>query len=387
MTDTPHRDLPGQAKPSAFADDKPQVADSRELFRVEGLPVQQNTMYRSVEAALHCPRGDVVLVQDNQSGLISNRAFDPSLLTYDQDYQNEQGVSRFFKQHLEAVADILQPHAVGKALLEIGCGKGLFLELLHQRGLNIRGMDPTYEGDSPLITKEFFGGNVTTPSDGIILRHVLEHIPNPLKFIDAIRLANRNQGWIYIEVPCFDWICRTRTWFDVFYEHVNYFRLDDFRRFFTEVHYASHSFGGQYLSFLAELRSFNPTPASPVIPVKMPGDFTASIDNLVRRLAANAATSQSPSSPKTVVWGAASKGVIFSLFMRRAGITIDHVIDINPAKQGRFLAATGIQVMAPEAVLPKLPAGSRIIVMNANYAEEIRQQAGPAFEYLLAEHG
>jgi hypothetical protein len=124
-----------------------------------------------------------------------------------------------------------------------------------------------------------------------------------------------------------------------------------------------------------------------VIPVKMPGDFTASIDNLVRRLAANAATSQSPSSPKTVVWGAASKGVIFSLFMRRAGITIDHVIDINPAKQGRFLAATGIQVMAPEAVLPKLPAGSRIIVMNANYAEEIRQQAGPAFEYLLAEHG
>jgi hypothetical protein len=92
-------------------------------------------------------------------------------------------------------------------------------------------------------------------------------------------------------------------------------------------------------------------------------------------------------SPKTVVWGAASKGVIFSLFMRRAGIAIDHVIDINPAKQGRFLAATGIQVMAPEAVLPKLPAGSRIIVMNANYAEEIRQQAGPSFEYLLAEHG
>ena len=135
MTDTPHQDLPGQAKPAAFADNKPQVAHGRELFRVEGLPVQQNTMYRSVEAALHCPRGDVVLVQDNQSGLISNRAFDPSLLTYDQDYQNEQGVSRYFKQHLEAVADILQPHAVGKDLLEIGCGKGLFLELLHQRGL------------------------------------------------------------------------------------------------------------------------------------------------------------------------------------------------------------------------------------------------------------
>ena len=58
---------------------------------------------------------------------------------------------------------------------------------------------------------------------------------------------------IYIEVPCFDWIIEHGAWFDIFYEHVNYFRLDDFRRAFGKVIHAGRSFGGQYLSVIADL--------------------------------------------------------------------------------------------------------------------------------------
>ena len=87
-----------------------------------------------------------------------------------------------------------------------------------------------------------------------LLRHVLEHIQDPVSFLAEI--ANANQGGqIYIEVPCFDWILEHKAWFDLFYEHVNYFRLDDLRRMFGTVHEAGHLFGGQYLYVVADLAS------------------------------------------------------------------------------------------------------------------------------------
>src|SRR5690606_40601222 len=54
---------------------------------------------------------------------------------------------------------------------------------------------------------------------------------------------------------------------------------------------------------------------------------------------------------KSAVWGGASKGVLFSLMMERAGADVELVIDINPAKQNRYLPASGLQVTSPEVGL------------------------------------
>lgn len=100
----------------------------RELFKVKGLPVFQNKMFADRAAALGCPKGDVRLVQDMDTGLIYNASFDASLLEYDADYQNEQACSGVFQRHLEDVKVIIQRHFSGKPLIEVGCGKGYFLE-------------------------------------------------------------------------------------------------------------------------------------------------------------------------------------------------------------------------------------------------------------------
>ena len=60
--------------------------------------------------------------------------FDPARLQYDGEYQNEQAHSGVFRQHLDAVAAFLEPHFCGKTLVEVGCGKGFFLQMLRQRG-------------------------------------------------------------------------------------------------------------------------------------------------------------------------------------------------------------------------------------------------------------
>jgi SAM-dependent methyltransferase len=227
----------------------------RELLRVEDLPVLQNKVYPSAEAARSAPRGRMVLAQSQSNGLIFNGAFDPDLLSYDADYQNEQACSPVFREHLGNVLGIVRRHFRTPSLIEVGCGKGYFLAHLRAAGYDATGIDPAYEGDSPHVVKAAFSEALGMTSDAIVLRHVLEHIQDPLSFLRAVARANGGQGKIYIEVPCFDWICERRAWFDIFYEHVNYFRAADFRRMFGQIDEMGHLFGGQYQYVVADLSS------------------------------------------------------------------------------------------------------------------------------------
>ncbi len=349
--------------------------NGRELYRQDQLPVFQNRMYDSRAEARNCPKGDMRLVEDLKTGLVRNMAFRPELVVYDSHYQNEQALSSFFREHLEAVAHLVEKTMGRKTLVEVGCGKGSFLELLLESGVEVDGFDPTYEGANPRIQRAYFSPHQNMCGEGLILRHVLEHIPDPVEFLRQLAQANGSRGLIYIEVPCFDWICRNRAWFDVFYEHVNYFRLSDFQRMFGRVIHAERGFGDQYLMVVADLSSLRFPHIDRTDRVVFPEDFTATLTQ--RANDANA---------PVIVWGGASKGVIFSLMRERAGCPVDRVIDINPAKQGRFLPATGLRVLSPRDGLDGLPRGTTIYVMNSNYLEEIRQMSENAFNYVGIDH-
>ena len=341
------------------------------LYSQKSLPVFQNKVYSTEEEAKLCPRGDVSLVQDLRTGLIFNQDFRPELVIYDSNYQNEQGLSKHFQAHLYQVMGIIE-RAMGRAnLVEVGCGKGLFLEMMLAAGFDVTGFDPTYEGSNPKVKRHFFEKGVGIESNGLILRHVLEHIQNPVAFLQNLAHANHGKGRIYIEVPCFEWICKHKTWFDVFYEHVNYFRLSDFHRIFSQVIESGRIFGGQYLYVVAELSSVRKPICNEGDRQKFPEDFANAIQKNIKKTA-----------EKCVVWGAASKGVIFSLLKSRTGQPVDLVVDINPAKQGKHLPVTGLKVHSPETVVPNLPEKSPIYVMNSNYLEEIKTLSNNKFTYI-----
>ena len=76
---------------------------AREIYKIDQLPIFQNRMYDSKEDAIACPKGDVRLVEDLETGLVYNATFSPELMDYDRNYQNEQAVSPLFQRHLETV--------------------------------------------------------------------------------------------------------------------------------------------------------------------------------------------------------------------------------------------------------------------------------------------
>jgi hypothetical protein len=350
-----------------------------EIYRVDNLPVFQNRMFLSAEEARNCVKGDVVLVQDRATGLIFNRAFNPELMQYDASYQNEQAVSGVFRDHLKNISAVIERHFSGLSLIEVGCGKGHFLEQLQSAGFTITGLDPTYEGSNPAVIKEYFGPETGLHADGVILRHVLEHVQNPVAFIEKVRDANGGKGKVYIEVPCLDWICEHRAWFDIFYEHVNYFRLSDFRRMFGTVYDSGHVFAGQYLYVVADLSSIRLPFYDEADAFEFPKNFLGAVDRHAERL-------QNKGSTNFAIWGGASKGVTFALFMRRAGVNIQYVIDINPAKHGKYLPSTGLLVQSPKQAIERLSRDADIFVMNANYLQEIIVSTNHQFNYITVDN-
>ena len=332
-------------------------------------------MFNTSAEALSSPKGDVVLVQDMHTGLVFNQAFNPGLMEYGPDYQNEQAFSSVFRRHLDEVTSIIHRHLQGKTLIEVGCGKGYFLEHLHTSGFAITGFDPAYEGANPKIVKELFNQRFGLAADGIVLRHVLEHIPDPVGFLSKILETNGYGGKIYIEVPCFDWIARHRAWFDIFYEHVNYFRLNHFEKMFGIIHEAGHVFGGQYLYVVADLGTLRIPRYADDCRADLPPDFLGNVRH-------HAETLKVRNMGKSAIWGGASKGVIFAIFMQRAGSPVDIVIDINPAKQGKYLAGSGLRIHSPEEAMSLLIPGADVFVMNRNYLFEIIERTGNKYNYL-----
>ncbi len=328
------------------------------LYRQNRYPVLQNRVYDSPQAAKLCPRGEILIVQDQSTGLIFNKAFDPSLISYDSQYNNEQGCSSRFYEHLEEVATIIETKLGVNHLVEVGCGKGAFLEMLLERSVDVWGFDPTYTGNNSRVAKTFFKPGMIEKAEGLILRHVLEHIPDPVSFICELSASNQGQGLIYIEVPCLDWITSKRAWQDIFYEHVNYFRKEDFLRIFSSVLEIGHLFDGQYLYVVADLNSVQFPKRDPEDIFEFPPAFTSTLTetNLVQPCG---------------VWGAASKGVVFTLLKSRIGQDVDFIIDINPSKQGRFLPCTGLKILSPAKAKKSIVKGATVYVMNPNYLSEI----------------
>jgi SAM-dependent methyltransferase len=344
------------------------------LYQQSGFPIFQNRMYDSRDDGLNCPKGQLSIVQNRNTGLIYNAGFSAELMTYDSAYQNEQGISFSFGKHLDEVADIISANIAKDGIAEVGCGKGLFLEKLLARGFDVAGFDPTYEGDNTRVKREYFSSTYGKIFYGFVLRHVLEHVQDPVSLVSKIAEANKGRGLIYIEVPCLDWIIAHNAWYDVFYEHVNYFRLDDFNSMFGSVVDSGRLFGGQYLYVVARLDSLR-KPVAKQSSLLKPGEFV-SFDKSVFAVA--------PTS-KMAIWGGASKGVIFVLMARRNQFQIDHVADINPAKQGKYLAATGHEVISPARLNVVLPSGSNLFVMNSNYLDEIRSASNNAYNYICIE--
>lgn len=331
------------------------------LFTQKDIPVFQNKVYSTFEESLNAEISNVILSQCNYCKFVFNAEFDPSILNYNGDYQNEQANSALFVDHLNTVYNILSDYDIhDKKVVEIGCGKGYFFELLKGRGINITGFDPAYEGEDPSIIKDYFSSKYNVHADLIILRHTLEHITNPLDFLKEIFTANGENCLIYIEVPTFDWIIKNKAFEDIFYEHCNYFTIGTLKMLFEHSE-SGYLFNNQYIYLIANLKDLKKNIGHNLSTV-FSDVFSSKIMNYKKGITKN---------HNLAIWGAGAKGSTFLNLMDPIRKYIKCVVDINPNKQNKYIAHTGHKIISPQSL--KDFSVNNIIVMNPNYFEEIQK--------------
>lgn len=334
--------------------------------------------------------GDLVLGCCTACGFIQNTAFDPSLVSYAQGYEDTQAHSpRFVDYATELCAELVRHHSLaGARVLEIGSGKGDFLRILcGETGGTGIGYDPA-TGRGALsddgrveLRAETFDEAVRETADVLVCRHTLEHIEDVRGFVEMVgdwaqATTAGSPPLVLFEVPDTMRILEETAFWDLYYEHCSYFTAGTLRWLFEsaglEVLRLRRTFEDQYLVIEAH-GSAGEQGAEPGR--RHAADVLASVRGFGGRVAEmrhrwrDRMLEAHEKGLSMVIWGGSSKTVAF-LAETDTSAFIDAVVDINPRKHGRYLPGSAIEVVAPDSLTANPP--DVVLVMNPNYEAEIR---------------
>ena len=369
-------------------------AACRIFHRVRSTPVNSVLNIRTREEALRFPRGEIDLAHCHACGFIYNAKFDPRKVVYSSDCEESQGYSPTFNAFaIDLARYLVERHKLkAKRIIEIGCGKGEFLKLICSLGDNTGiGFDPAYvagrgeDGDRTsqieFVADYYSEKYAHHRGDLVCCRMTLEHISETARLLETVRrsIGDRNETIVFFQVPDVTRILRDCSFEDIYYEHCSYFSPGSLARLFRRTGFQpidlKVDFGGQYLLIEAV-----PTGCSGATHLDLEDDLlpirelvdsfrekyplvTGYWNNLLRSIRAD--------TERAVIWGSGSKGVAFLNEMADSAV-IEYAVDINPHRQGTFMAGTGQQIVAPSFLKSYRP--HAVIVMNAVYVDEIRTE-------------
>lgn len=360
------------------------------FYDAGAVPAHSCVLLPEAAEATEYPMGRVLLAVCRACGFVQNVAFNPSLIDYSQDCEESQAFSPEFTRFARSVAErlVAEHDLVGGTVLEVGCGKGDFLSLLTELGVARGvGIDPGYrpgrQADPRLeFIVDFFDERYThLTGDLVLTRHTLEHVPDVAAFTRHLRdSAAATPGTaLFIEVPDVVRVLQEGAFWDIYHEHCSYFSLGSLGRMLRHVGLPASdlqaAFSDQYL-----LATARPDAEAVELAVEEPVDrvldlaaaFAARVGAVVdhwRHVIGEAAAA----GRRPVLWGGGSKAIAF---VAALGLddAISGVVDINPHKQGMFLAGSGLAVIAPDELRRIEP--DLVVVMNPIYVDEITAMLG-----------
>jgi hypothetical protein len=265
-------------------------------------------------------------------------------------------------------------------VLEIGSGKGEFLVDLCEQGVDSAiGLDPSYVPGrltSPATERITFVQDYYSDAyahltaDAIVCRHTLEHIQPVAELMRLIRSSLDGHEVLLFELPDVLRVLREGAFWDMYYEHASYFSPGSLARLFRatgfDVADLELAYDDQYILLAARPGASGATLSleeeSGVVAGAVDG-FRTAYEETRERWRERLTAAERP-----VIWGAGSKGVAF---LTTLGPGLELAVDVNPHKQRKFLAGSGVEVVAPEALRGYGP--DLVVAMNAVYLDEIGQ--------------
>lgn len=259
-------------------------------------------------------------------------------------------------------------HLTGKRVLEVGCGKGEYLSLLAQVGVNAHGMEHAADSVAHCVAQglQVVQGFPDDPAQrlpgslyaGFMILNFLEHLPTIRATLRAIRNNLHPEGVGLVEVPNLDMLLSEGLFAEFIPDHLYYFTQHTLTRLLESAGFdvldCSAVWHGYVLSAVVRKRPALSLQALANSQHKLKQQFHTLMDRHgLQRVA---------------IWGAGHQALALISLMA-IGPRVRFVVDSAPFKQGRFTPATHLPIVGPDRLNPADI--DLVLVLAASYSDEV----------------
>ncbi len=364
---------------------------TRFVYRLQGAPVTCTSVFETVAEAVAVPTGSIELVACSRCGFLFNAAFDEASAETGARYESSQAASVHFNQFATGLALewIDRYDLKGRDIVEVGCGDGDFMLRMLAAGVRTAtGFDPLssvsrtcveLRGRAKFVASRFEPHATSVDGDALVCRHTLEHVGRVAPFLESVRswCARDPRRVALFEVPESERILAEGAFWDVYYEHCNYFTASSLRvaleRAGLQLLRLETRFDGQYL--IAEVRAAETTASVPSEPalrhaLAAAHGFGERAREMIESCRSNVARMR-VGGDEPVLWQGAAKTVgLLAALGSAHGFSF--AADLSKPRQGRYLPGSGLAVRAPEALRVAQP--RNVVLMNPAYLAEVRAE-------------
>lgn len=268
-------------------------------------------------------------------------------------------------------------HLTETRIIEVGCGRGEFLEMLAGFPVQAFGIEHSKRlvqlaREKGLNVSQGFAENEMTrlgeeAFDAFLSFNFLEHQPDPNGMMRCIYRNLKDGGYGLITVPSFEYILDNCSFYELLRDHIANYTQDT-------------------LKFLMEKNGFRVLESSVVnrdtlmvIVQKKGMTDTAGLKKNYETLKEQfRAFFEKRAGKKIAVWGAGHQGLT-TLSTMHAEEHVRYIIDSAPFKQGKYAPACGLPVVSPQHFFEE-PADT-ILIIAPGYTEEIVKDIRQKFKW------
>ena len=269
---------------------------------------------------------------------------------------------------------------VSKRVLEIGCGKGEYLDLLQKAGArNVYGLE--YAEASVEVARRngfdvrpgYVSANFMNPwaekFDAFAIFSFMEHWPDLNGSLRALQAMLNDEAHGLIEVPNFEFVVANGLYSEFTTDHIFYFNK-------------------QTLKTVLEFNGFEVVSIEPIwhdyiLSAQVRKRITLKTSSFItkqQRIVEQLQQFVSRFEPKdVVVWGAGHQALAV-MSLAKLQKSISHVVDSAPFKQNKYTPGTHLQIKSPESLLHDLP--KAIVIMAASYSDEVARTISEQYPHI-----
>lgn len=345
-----------------------------------------------------------VMVCDN-CWLVQTEDFVGSTEMFSEDYAYFSSYSSTWLEHAKNYVEKMTARLnlnSDSMVVEVAANDGYLLQYVKEKNIPCYGIEPTHstaivarEKDIEII-EEFFGVNLANELieksrqvDLIAANNVLAHVPDINDFVKGFSKLLKSNGVATFEFPHLLNLVKQKQFDTIYHEHYSYLSLiavaaileDNGLSVFDVEEFPTH---GGSLRVYAQRADINQHPIGDNVKELLMREKEEGMDTLpfytnfqeqaekVKFDLVKFLLEAKNQKKKVVAYGAAAKG---NTMLNYAGIRSDllsYVVDLNPAKQGKYMPGSRIAIVEEERLKQDKP--DYVLILPWNLGNEIMEQ-------------